>query len=102
MDWCNLSVLIKEKVDNGLNHSILYDLLLHVIPALVAGLGAYYGVKYAIRDHAIRIDLMLVRQGWVVRKIIHLITLHNTYHPESFITVDDFPKDPETTMASRI
>ena len=89
-------------MDNGLNHSILYDLFLHVIPALVAGLGAYYGVKYAIRDHAIRIDLMLVRQGWVVRKIIHLITLHNTFHPESAINIDDFPKDPEATMASRV
>ena len=76
----------------------LYDLLLHaVIPLIssaVAGLGAYFGVKYAIKDHAQRLDLLVIRQLWVIRKMIALMTQHNSNHPEDKIGVNDFPIDP--------
>jgi len=74
--------------------SLVYDLIIHLIPALIAGLGAYFGVKYAIRDHANRLDMILQRQMWVVRKMIALATTHNSNHPDSPpINVDDFPVD---------
>ena len=73
---------------------IVYDILLHVIPALIAGLGAYFGVKYAVKDHANRIDLLITRQMWVIRKLIALGTQHNHNHPQEAINMNDFPEDP--------
>jgi hypothetical protein len=70
-------------------------ILLHIIPAIVAGLGAYFGVKYAIKDHASRLDYLWIRQDWIIRKVIEMITRHNANHPEDVIRIDDYPKvDP--------
>ena len=75
-------------------HPLLYDLALHLVPAGIAGLGAYFGVKYAIKDHANRLDIIVGRQMWVIRKIITIGTQHNTNHPDEQINMNDFPADP--------
>lgn len=75
----------------------LYDLLLHAgVPltsSAIAGAGAYFGVKFAIKDHANRLDLIVSRQMWVIRKIIALGTQHNTNHPDTDLNWNDFPED---------
>jgi len=83
-------------VDTGLN-PVLYDLILHAgIPlasATIAGGGAYFGVKFAIKDHANRLDLIVNRQMWVIRKIIAMGTQHNINHPDQAMNMNDFPED---------
>jgi hypothetical protein len=82
----------------------IYDVIVHAgIPlasSAVAGAGAYFGVKFAIKDHAQRLDLIMRRQTWEVRKLTVLCTHHSALHPEAAINVDDFPL--ETNGAFRV
>ena len=76
---------------------IEYSILIHfAIPlgsASIAALGAYLGVRFAIKDHAHRLDLLVSRQMWTVRKLIALGTQHNSHHPEDTINMNDFPEE---------
>jgi hypothetical protein len=79
------------------------DLALHFGPAILGGAfggaGAYFGVKYAIINHAQKIDSMLRRQDWLVRKICVIVTQHNASHPAcSPIALDDFPAEIDAAL----
>lgn len=70
---------------------VLVDLIVHGAPALLAGAGCYFGVKYAIKDHAQRLDMILTRQTWMLRKFTAMATRHNDLHPGAAVNIDDFP-----------
>lgn len=65
------------------------NVVLHALPAAFTVGAVYATVKAALRDQRI----LKNRQGWSVRKIIQLVSFHNSHHPEDRITTDDFPRD---------
>lgn len=78
---------------NPIEYSVLIHFGVPLVSAGIAGIGCYFGVRYAIKDHAIRLDLLVQRQMWTIRKLIALGTQHNTHHPADQINMNDFPED---------
>jgi len=67
------------------------NLLVHAIPAILAGVtagvGSYFSIKYSVKVHTNKIaDLELI-SDWNTRRIDKIFTVHSMRHPEDDLSV---------------